>query len=81
MKNEKNVKIGILGLGVVGSELVSLIQKNKIRIEMRDKKGFDLLIDISRSQKILNFSPNYIFPEGIDEEIKLMQSRLKKNLS
>ncbi len=55
--------------------------KNKIRIEMRDKKGFDLLIDISRSQKILNFSPNYIFPEGIDEEIKLMQSRLKKNLS
>jgi len=55
--------------------------KSKIRIEMRDKKGFDLLMDISGSQKILNFSPNYFFPEGVDEEIKLMQLGLKKNLS
>lgn len=32
MKNSKLVKIGILGLGVVGSELVSLIRKNAQRI-------------------------------------------------
>jgi homoserine dehydrogenase len=32
MKNSKLVKIGILGLGVVGSELVSLIRKNAKRI-------------------------------------------------
>jgi homoserine dehydrogenase len=34
MKNNKLVKIGILGLGVVGSELVSLIRKNALRIQL-----------------------------------------------
>jgi homoserine dehydrogenase len=34
MKNNRLVKIGILGLGVVGSELVSLIRRNASRIEL-----------------------------------------------
>lgn len=33
MKDSKLIKVGILGLGVVGSELVSLIRKNASRIE------------------------------------------------
>jgi homoserine dehydrogenase len=32
MKNQKEVKIGVLGLGVVGAEFVSLMLKNEIRI-------------------------------------------------
>ena len=33
MKNKKSIKVGILGLGVIGSELVSQLLKNRSRIE------------------------------------------------
>jgi homoserine dehydrogenase len=43
MKNKKSQKLGIIGLGVVGSELVSQIQKNTARIEM--ETGISLEIE------------------------------------
>jgi homoserine dehydrogenase len=42
MKNKKKVKIGILGLGEVGSELVSQVQNNKSRIEQETGKTVEI---------------------------------------
>lgn len=42
MENKKNVKIGILGLGTVGSELVSLVQENKDKMERETGKRLQI---------------------------------------